>query len=72
MDSFESVVRAAARGILTESGATLQSLQTKLSVEHLSQSGGRLGYSPGDRASKSIVKARGQDNIFSALESEQV
>ncbi len=25
----------------------------------------------GDRASRSIVKARGQDNIFSALESKQ-
>jgi hypothetical protein len=27
---------------------------------------------PGDRASRSIVKARGQDNIFNALESKQL
>ncbi len=55
--------------VYTNSGETLQSLQTKLSAKHLSQSGDQ--FSSGDSASRSIVKARGQDNIFSALESKQ-
>ncbi len=45
---------------------TLQSLQAKLSVKCPSQS--EVDFHPDDSTSRSIVKARGQDNIFKALE----
>jgi hypothetical protein len=67
MDSFESVLGAASQGLSV--GETLQSLPTKLSVELLSHPSPEVEIHPSDSASRSIVKARGQDNRFSALES---